>query len=359
MKLKGDQTAGQLVSDDVLRSIIDEFPSGVVHSFGYGSGVFVQNQQRVSRCNESEEESGNDQHDVSAVPMLDMILVVENSKAWHEENLRVNRDHYSFLPRTLGCGYTDWLQKFGKGKTYFNPLVSIDIRDKLHLNQTINRQVKYGIIEKVDLMNDLLHWKYLYIAGRLQKPTALVDVDDEIIEAQKKNIHAALATAILINSDTKNDLSHKEMTLTLLYESIANLSYAGDPRMQVRGEDPNKISKLVNSPGQIERWNDLYYDPINHFVSRGMLSIDKSNKVPTIQWSTEVSACNTFGEYLPKRIVQQYTAKSFVGNRMAKLVASIVAPAARHQSMKGLFTAGFSKSLQYAAAKFSKGWKSS
>jgi len=54
--------------------------------------------------------------------MVDLILVVEDSRAWHEENLERNAGHYSGFGRFMGAGGVAAVQ--GRGG-WFNPYVKI------------------------------------------------------------------------------------------------------------------------------------------------------------------------------------------------------------------------------------------
>ena len=56
--------------------------------------------------------------------MLDLIFAVDSPLEWHEENLKRNRDHYSFV-RHLGSKGITSLQKLSAG-VYYNTLVTID-----------------------------------------------------------------------------------------------------------------------------------------------------------------------------------------------------------------------------------------
>ena len=160
---------------DSLRQIARRFPSAIEPemTFAYGSGVFQQANSTTAASN-----------------MVDMCLVVDKSKLvpWHAQNLELNPDDYSLLKK-LGPDRISALQEspFGAqvsrdyylayvGNTpiihvfnsrshfqvYFNTLVKI----------SDNQLIKYGVISTEALVNDLLDWSSLYVAGRLHKPVA-------------------------------------------------------------------------------------------------------------------------------------------------------------------------------------------
>ena len=64
--------------EEVKNIINYKFPDEEL-SFGYGSGVFHQNDYDYSKN----------------FPMIDIIFVVKDVKLWHEENLKRNPSHYS------------------------------------------------------------------------------------------------------------------------------------------------------------------------------------------------------------------------------------------------------------------------
>lgn len=93
--------------------------------------------------------------------------------------------------------------------------------------------IKYGVISTEDLKQDLLDWKWLYIAGRLQKPVLDVLSPSTSIQANLlENRKSALHAAFLLLPDI---FSTQE-----LYEKIVSLSYNGDIRMKI-AEDPHKV----------------------------------------------------------------------------------------------------------------------
>lgn len=92
--------------------------------------------------------------------MLDFVFAVDDSVTWHMMNLLKNKSHYSFL-KVFGPKQISNIQSYGAG-IYYNTLVPCN-----------GRMIKYGVISTDALIDDLLHWKTLYVAGRLQKPVTI------------------------------------------------------------------------------------------------------------------------------------------------------------------------------------------
>ncbi|KAL8212429.1 UNVERIFIED_CONTAM: Phosphatidate cytidylyltransferase, mitochondrial [Gekko kuhli] len=125
--------------------ILAQFPQELSFAFAYGSGVF---QQAGASAGESENN------------MLDFVFAVDDSVSWHKRNLSKNRSHYSFL-KYFGAKRINNVQNYGAG-IYYNTLVPSN-----------GRVIKYGVISTDMLIEDLLRWKTLYVAGRLHKPVAV------------------------------------------------------------------------------------------------------------------------------------------------------------------------------------------
>jgi mitochondrial translocator assembly and maintenance protein 41 len=93
--------------------------------------------------------------------------------------------------------------------------------------EVCGRRLKYGVITRRHLLDDLLHWRHLYAAGRLHKPTAqqyfgarsVHSSQVELRSALLSNRRAALATALLCQPARFDHLS--------LFRTIVQLSYTG------------------------------------------------------------------------------------------------------------------------------------
>ena len=157
--------------------------------------------------------------------MIDFIFGVSFTQHWHSLNLNQHRDHYSFVG-SLGSSVVSAIQdRWGAG-IYFNPYITV--------NGTL---IKYGVVNLDTLCNDLSQWDTLYVAGRLQKPVKILRDDPRVRLANQVNLLSAVRTALLLLPEKFSELD--------LYKTIAGISYLGDPRMSLGGENLNKVSNIV------------------------------------------------------------------------------------------------------------------
>lgn len=164
---------------------------------------------------------------------IDIIATVDDSLRWHKENKKNNPNEYSRFAIQL-------------------------LRPILHLGTDISyvsdipyndNFFKIGVIDKFDFLYDLENWNNFYMAGRTQKPIMLVESDDKVKEAIKKNRINAIRTSLILNSN-------KVVNEKQLFETLCSLSYLGDIRMTLKFENPNKVSNIVN--GQFEEFKRIY-----------------------------------------------------------------------------------------------------
>jgi translocator assembly and maintenance protein 41 len=352
--------AGQLTPVEELREIIETtFPTDeIVYAFGYGSGVLSQQLANAEGDAETK--------------VIDLILAVRDSREFHRVNLQVNPSHYAvptWFGKETAADYVTWLQRHAVDNTLFrNPKVYFNVTDR----------IKYGVVQVEDLSADLTDWKYLYLAGRLHKPVVtIIDrqtpgaLDSIQYQQDNHNLPAGLSAALLLQSIShhkkQRDDPSSSVELTLseanVYQQIASLSYTGDFRTAVGAEDPLKISKLVESPGQLQRFRDLYALSADKLCQAGLLSIDPQNQTWTWDASSPTARAHLWRALPPnlRRLGdddngnEESNDAPSVCFALAAALPAIVAPAARYQSFKGLFTAGASKSFKYAVRKLSKG----
>lgn len=329
---------GQLTSSkelrDVFHSTFPQHQEEIVYAFGYGSGVFLQQDQNAEEDMSTTEEK----------KMLDIILIVKDALQFHSLNTQVNPSHYAPLFRDPSRA--TWWQKHNLSN-------SIAKNPKIFFNFVQEPFLKYGIMETSDLCSDLQHWDSLYIAGRMHKPTAVIfqqEGSQVDFYQQNYNLPAALSTALLLSVQDS-------LSLAELYSKISALSYTGDFRMQVGAEDPGKINKLVNSPGQLQRFHQMYNGTaLQPLVQSGVLSLSSDDRV---SWNPkDPAAISHLRQRLPQRLHHRVDANASQQTTIRGLqeeLHAIVAPAARYQSFKGLWTAGLAKGASYAFAKLSKG----
>ncbi|VDK71944.1 unnamed protein product [Onchocerca ochengi] len=192
-----------------IKHFLDILPLDTVeYACAYGSGAVPQ---------DSDSTSGK---------MIDFIIVTRDSNEFHKQNLEMNPTHYSSL-RFLGYQKIAQMQR------------NYAARDQL---------IKYSVIDTDDLLLDLIDWKWMYLAGRLQKHVIdVVSPSSRITYAMKKNRSSALQAALLLMPD--------KFMLPQLYNEIISLSYRGDFRM-LFGEDKNKIGRIAE--GSRAQLNQIY-----------------------------------------------------------------------------------------------------
>ncbi|ESO91945.1 hypothetical protein LOTGIDRAFT_217112 [Lottia gigantea] len=315
----------------IYKRILPSFPKGIEMAFSYGSAVFQQ--------------EGHPSKDKN---MLDFVFVVEDPLVWHQENLEMNRSHYSFLKLFGAKKIANIQEKFGAG-VYFNTLIPFE-----------NRLIKYGIISTDKVITDLLDWETLYVSGRLHKPVNFIKspINSDLKNAINMNLNSAIHSALLLLPETFTEVE--------LYETITGLSYSGDIRMSI-GEDQQKIRKIV-APN-LEHFRKLY-EPIldNEEHIHWFKSAGKFEQYPNIQsqWhhlnllpggvhQILIEYKYQQGRYEDyEEILRAYAHDSYCCDHVRKAISDIVKSSSFKQSTKGILTAGIIKSLKYSSAKVKK-----
>jgi len=343
---------GEGREEGVFREVLREFPGNRSLVFAYGSGVFQQ------------------QGSLKADNMVDFIFAVEDSQEWHRENLARHPSHYASLARLLGHSRVATIQRRWGARLYFNTLVPWGAG-----------RIKYGVIDRRDLLADLLDWETLYTAGRLHKPVNILErrEDRELEEALTTNLSSALHAALL--------LLPAKFSEEQLYLTIAGLSYTGDFRMVV-GEDRNKVGNIVRP--QMARFARLYRSRIA--ASREFLEVkegrceqdcghlarlhhlellplhltdglvgDWSRRYRRTRDLETVGQARTPGHTPTKSFLMIQVCHSLAGSpdcdhRVAAAVGALVAATDKSQAAKGILTAGPRKAAIYAGQKLRKRW---
>ncbi|KAK7505411.1 hypothetical protein BaRGS_00003156 [Batillaria attramentaria] len=304
-------------------------------AFAYGSGVYQQ-----------------EGHPDMSHNMLDFVIVVDDAKTWHKENLKLNRHHYSFLKYTGSHSIAYLQNNFGAG-VYFNTLVPFE-----------DRFIKYGVITTDRLITDLLDWDTLYIAGRLHKPVRLLVLPQnaELIAAMQMNLQNAVHAALLLLPETFCEES--------LYTTLAGLSYTGDFRM-LFGEDRNKVANIVRpnvvhfrrlyegiiasdehvfwhrSQGRLEQ-HPNYFSRFHH-----LQLLPKTVQLILQEMRTRPGSHPDLEE-----VLQVYAHDSHCDDAVIKCITLIVGRSSWGQSAKTIMSAGVKKSMAYSLRKFLKMWRS-
>ncbi|KZT60106.1 Mmp37-domain-containing protein [Calocera cornea HHB12733] len=324
-----------------LNSIVSSFNAPIRYAFAYGSGVFAQ----------SGEEAGQPK------PMLDFIFAVSHPAHWHSINMAQNPDHYPLHARAFGSSFVSYIQRqYGAGVWY---CTYIPVQGEI---------IKYGVISMDTLCQDLLEWDTLYVSGRMHKPIRIVKDDARVRLTQQVNLVSAVRASLLILPE---EFSERE-----LWSSIAGLSYSGDPRMSLPGENPNKVNNIVSA--QHQQFHELYVRLV-----RGIPGVHWREGSGSITQDVSAKHRASLLRKLPQvprdRMRRRYAYLTSptqpdendnddnafwmkvadddrLRTELSKELATIIRAPAVSQSLKGLLTAGPVKSTWYALAKLQKWW---
>lgn len=343
-------------ADFHLQQLYGKFnPNQIKYTFGYGSGVFPQAGYDALAPNK---------------PQIDLVHVVEDPVAFHEENSAQNSSHYSGL-LTYGIGAVSMVQLLGAG-VYFNPYVPITD------NEGNTSMIKYGVVSAEVAFKDITEWSTMYVAGRLHKPVKHFAANESLLQANNYNLSSAFNLALLLLPVKKRQTTFTE---TALYEKIALLSYMGDPRMLVGGENPNKVKNIVSK--QANKFAILYGPFLARALQEGLLVRKRNSSLEKKMGPQEVAAIiAAFPLQFKRRLLRAYRKKyqklldfdnstkrfldgecdnvlagefvesvardSYLRATLKATVLATIAYPALVQSLKGIFTAGVVKSTKYA-----------
>ncbi|ALC46342.1 CG33331, partial [Drosophila busckii] len=332
---------------DLYRRTVTRFPLGnVSYMFAYGSGVKQQvGYKQIEK-----------QPDPKSV--IDLVFCVRDSLGFHAENLHRHPGHYSAL-QNLGANFVAQYQdRWGAG-VYFNTLVPL---------QDLGITIKYGVVNEQNLMDDLLNWRYLYLAGRLQKPvTHLVNLTDNprLQTAIDKNLLSALQAALL--------LLPEKFTAYELFHAIAGLSYKGDFRM-IFGENKQKVHNIVFP--QVSEFFHLYQpamSTLSEYLAVNLHGQEPKSNKPAIVFEQDKSSRATAYHLhrLPQELCRRLQSNAACQGDYAEVVEhlsmapllpkilqvsvnDIVWRSSVTQSLKNIASAGVFKSLVYSYRKAKK-----
>lgn len=356
-----------------LRQILWQFRAPIRYAIAYGSGIFPQGGSKVSP------ESTQQVRDQGK--MIDFIFGVSYVEHWHSINMQQNPHHYSAL-RRLGSGAVAHVHRWGAG-VYFNPYIEVN-----------GALIKYGVVALDTLCQDLSQWDTLYMAGRLQKPVKILRDDPRVRLANQMNLISALRTALLLlpGHFTERDL----------YITIAGISYMGDPRMTLPGENRNKISNIVDN--QLTNFRRLYGPLLHglpnarfvdakgipywadersdHMIEQDTDPVKRGNivrrlpeafrkklyflyqskyRIPHLEYEklleeTKDEGSEAFRRKIGGEFEQRIAAEPSkdLHQEVSRAIKQTITRPSTIQTLKGILTAGFQRSYRYASEKIKK-----
>eukprot|EP00747_Dinoflagellata_sp_TGD_P114246 gnl/TRDRNA2_/TRDRNA2_171890_c0_seq5.p1 gnl/TRDRNA2_/TRDRNA2_171890_c0~~gnl/TRDRNA2_/TRDRNA2_171890_c0_seq5.p1 ORF type:complete len:330 (-),score=56.41 gnl/TRDRNA2_/TRDRNA2_171890_c0_seq5:150-1037(-) len=289
--------------------------------------------------------------------MVDLIFVVRDAdlQAWHKDNMRAHRDHYTNLGRALGTSAIARVQSWGPAVYYISNV-------KLQTRGGDEVLAKYGVMSVKALLGDLKNWASLYVAGRAHKPFAFdwqpgvdQEVRESLLAAVARNRRSAVSAALLLTCGSGAEC-HVSMDVDTFLTHIVKLSYDGDIREGI-AENPKKIQNIVRTQ-RTDLWK--LYSPI---VSDLGLEVpaELHEDEPPVQISIDAGAAwreRLFLE-LPSSIQAKVKAATAGipwedSQALRGVLRKIVYKASVQQMVKGWFSAGIRGSIRYLAQKIEK-----
>jgi len=285
-----------------IKKFINKRPE-VVAAYGYGSGIFKQ--------------SGYTNNDK---PQIDLILVVEDLKKWHKENMKLNKKDYSMT-----------------GKVFFENAKISQLKGLTGITYVSNIKedgniFKYGTIEEKDLIENLETWKSFYMAGRFQKTIYPIKESERLIQAISKNRENALLVSTYLQD--KEEVDSKD-----IYVTLCSLSYLGDTRMKF-AENPRKVLNIVE--GSFDELNKIYNVDDKVKINREKLK-DDLRKLPKELLEYISDSLDSDDDIIRQKIIEYFT-------QLNKKESAT-------QTIKGIYTNGISRSIDYASKKMAKRFK--
>ncbi|KAI0250730.1 Mmp37-domain-containing protein [Lactifluus subvellereus] len=321
----------------LLESIVADFDAPIRYAFAYGSGVFEQDGYQTEK----------------GAQMLDFMFAVTHPAHFHSINMAQHPSHYAVHARTFGSSFVTKIQEIGPG-IWFNAFV-----------QAKGRTIKYGVTSVDNLCSDLLNWNSLYLAGRMHKPLRIIKDDARVRLTQQVNLTSAVRAALLTLP--------AEFSQTQLFETIAGISYSGDPRMVLPGENRGKVGNIVRKQGP--QFRELYYRLVT-----GLPGVHWPADSSTIQQDTSPLARVAHLKKLPPVLLRRVRGcyandasipapetdeaaywQRIAGDEQLPLVvrnqmSGIVRYPATIQSLKGVVSGGPVTTVRYSLDKLGKWW---
>lgn len=235
--------------------------------------------------------------DATSTSMMDIILIVENTREFHERNRSIAANDYGW-PSSIK--WHDLLNRFG-----FNFYQSNFQTEKGSI------KTKYGVISRENFIKgcngSLLEKEKektgafgLYVAGRMQKaalkPVLKTDNEEKITEIEK-----AINSARIDGVWLALGLVPKEFSLDELLRKYVSLSYVAD----IRVERVGKIQTMIEK--NREDYSIMLQPILEEFVKGGLIKLSKEGKWTRLDSPSENEVKKRLRSIKGKTAVINYT----------------------------------------------------